>query len=457
MNRHDELVEKSKNYLWLPFTQMKDYDANPLIIASGEGVKVKDTEGKEYYDGFSSVWLNVHGHRKKELDEAIRNQLDQIAHSTLLGMTNIPATLLAERLVQLTPAGLDRVFYSDSGAASVEIALKIAFQYWQNKGISEKSKFITMKNGYHGDTIGAISVGSIDIFHQVYQPLLFNSFKVSYPYVYRHPSGDPDICRDECLRELEGMLAQHHHEVAALILEPMMQGAGGMILMPEGYLTGVERLCRKYNVLLIADEVATGFGRTGEMFACNHENVVPDIMTAGKGITGGYLPIAITMTSEEIYQAFYADYTELKTFFHGHSYTGNQLGCAVALANLDLFEQEQIINNVQRKALLIREALQEFTDFPHVGDIRQIGFMSGLELVQDKQSRQPFPWAERMGYHVTLHMRELGMLSRPMGDTIVFMPPLASTEEELLDMIGIMKQAIRSVTEGEKVHVGFSG
>ncbi|WP_051541140.1 adenosylmethionine--8-amino-7-oxononanoate transaminase [Caldalkalibacillus mannanilyticus] len=432
--------------MWLPFTQMKDYNQNPLIIESAEGIKVKDTEGKEYYDGFSSVWLNPHGHRKAELDQAIRQQLEMIAHSTLLGMTNIPATELAEKLVHLTPEGLTRVFYSDSGATSVEIALKMAFQYWYNKGNRSKKKFVTMKNGYHGDTIGAVSVGALDIFHKVYQPLLFDSFKVPYPYPYRHPSGDPETCREECLAELQQVLEQHHEEIAALIVEPMIQGAGGMIVMPSGFLKGVERLCRQYNVLFITDEVATGFGRTGEMFAVNHEGVIPDIMTMGKMLTGGYLPVAATVTTEEIYQAFYADYTELKTFFHGHSYTGNQLGCAVALANLELYEKEKLIPQVQEKSTFVSTLLEEFQQLEHIGNIRQIGLMVGLELVQNKESKEPFEWAKRMGYHTSLKMRELGMLTRPMGDTLVFMPPLASTESELEAMLAIMKQAIQQVT-----------
>jgi lysine--8-amino-7-oxononanoate aminotransferase len=452
LSNHDRLIEKSKKYLWLPFTQMKDYDENPLIIESGEGVKLKDTEGKEYYDGFSSVWLNVHGHRKKELDEAVRNQLEKIAHSTLLGMTNKPATELAERLVHMTPAGLDRVFYSDSGAEAVEIALKMAFQYWKNKGVGEKNKFVTMKNGYHGDTIGAVSVGAVDIFHQVYQPLLFDSFKVPYPYVYRHPSGNPETCRDECLHELKVTLEEHHNEIAAVTVESMMQGAGGMVLMPHGFLSGVQRLCKEYDVLLIIDEVATGFGRTGKMFACEHEEVVPDIITVGKGITGGYLPIAATITNERIYNAFYDDYTKLKTLFHGHSYTGNQLGCAVALANLDLFEKEKIVDQVQQKSELIKSELETFYDLDHVGDVRQIGFMTGIELVKNKETKEPFSWSRRIGYEVSLKMRELGMLTRPVGDSIVFMPPLSSSEKELREMIKIMKKAILSVTEREPVH-----
>lgn len=453
MLNHLGLIEKSKKYLWLPFTQMKDYEEAPLIIESGEGVKVRDTEGKEYYDGFSSVWLNVHGHRKEELDDAIRQQLDKIAHSTLLGMTNVPATELAERLVNITPAGLDRVFYSDSGATAVEIALKMAFQYWKNIGVKGKDKFITMKNGYHGDTVGAVSVGGIDIFHQIYQPLLFESLKVPYPFVYRHPSGDAVACREECLQELKNTLELHHQKVAALIVEPMMQGAGGMIRMPEGFLSEVKHLCDEYGVLVIFDEVATGFGRTGKLFACEHEDVVPDIMTAGKGITGGYLPIAVTMTSEQIYQAFYADYTELKTFFHGHSYTGNQLGCAVALANIDLFEKENIVEHVSKASEFVHKELNGLYDLEHVGDIRQIGFMTGIELVKDKHTKEPFAWEQRMGYKVSLQIRKDGMLTRPMGDVLVFMPPLCSTEEELKVMIDIMKHSLQKVTEKETTHI----
>ena len=450
MLNHMELIEKSKKYLWLPFTQMKDYDQDPLIISSAQGVKLRDTEGKEYYDAFSSVWLNVHGHRKKELDEAICEQLGKISHSTLLGMTNVPATELAERLVQISPVGLDRVFYSDSGATAVEIALKMAFQYWRNIGIEGKNKFITMKNAYHGDTVGAMSVGSIDIFHQIYQPLLFERLKVSYPYTYRHPSGDEETCREDCLSELRETLERHHQEVAALIVEPMMQGAGGMIRMPRGFLSGLKQLCEEFGILTIFDEVATGFGRTGKLFACEHEGVVPDILTAGKGLTGGYLPVAVTLTSERIYQAFYADYKEKKTFFHGHSYTGNQLGCAVALANIDLLEKEKIVDHVSHTTKFIHKELQDFYSLEHVGDVRQIGFMIGVELVKDKKTKQPFNWQERIGYKTTLHMRQNGMLTRPMGDVLVLMPPLCSTKEEVTDMIRIMKESIDYITTKEK-------
>ncbi|MCM3725809.1 adenosylmethionine--8-amino-7-oxononanoate transaminase [Neobacillus cucumis] len=441
-----ELTEKSKKYLWLPFTQMKDYDENPIIIESGQGIKMKDTDGKEYYDGFSALWLNVHGHRKKELDEAIKKQLDKIAHSTLLGMTNIPATELAEKLIEISPEKLTRVFYSDSGAEAMEIALKMAFQYWMNIGRPEKQKFIAMHNGYHGDTIGAVSVGSIDLYHQVYGPLMFESYKAPIPFVYHSKSGDPTICRDECLHILEQLLIEKQQEIAALSIESMVQGAGGMIVMPDGFLAGVRELCTKYDVLMIVDEVATGFGRTGKMFACEHEGVQPDLMAVGKGITGGYLPIAATLTTEEIYQAFYDDYDKLKTLFHGHSYTGNQLGCAVALENLRLFEKENLVEEVAEKAKYLHKLLEELKSLPYVGDIRQLGFMCGIELVFSKETKEPLPKEKRIGYQATLKMRELGMLTRPLGDTIVFMPPHVSTKEELKEMVAIMKEAIIEVT-----------
>lgn len=305
-----------------------------------------------------------------------------------------------------------------------------------------------MKNGYHGDTIGAVSIGSIDLFHHVYGPLMFESFKAPVPYVYRSESQDPCICRDECLQELEQLLKEHHHTIAALSIESIVQGASGIIVMPEGFLSGVRELCTKYEVLLIVDEVATGFGRTGKMFACEHENVQPDLMAAGKGITGGYLPIAVTFATERIYEAFYDDYSNMKTFFHGHSYTGNQLGCAVALENLRLFEVEEVVEKVAEKSENLKKLLNTLYELPHVGDVRQLGFMCGIELVQSKKMRQPFPSDKRIGYKVSLKMRELGMLTRPLGDVIVLMPPLVSTVEDLKEMIEIIKQAIMEVTNG---------
>jgi adenosylmethionine-8-amino-7-oxononanoate aminotransferase/lysine--8-amino-7-oxononanoate aminotransferase len=449
------LLEDSKNYLWLPFTQMTDYERDPLIIESGEGIRLKDIYGNEYLDGYSSLWLNVHGHRRKEIDDAIKKQLDLIAHSTLLGASNIPAIKLAKKLEEITPKNLKRAFYSDSGAESVEIAIKMAYQYWQNKGYTNKRKFVTLTNGYHGDTVGAISVGAVDLYHRVYGSLMFESIKAPFPLVYRNDSTDSDDIRDNALAELRRIFEEQHEEIAGITVEALIQGAGGMNIMPPGYLKGVEKLCREFQILLIVDEVATGFGRTGKMFAVEHENVEPDIMTIAKGITGGYLPIAATMTTEEIYEAFYGEYEDFKTFFHGHSYTGNQLGCAAALANLEIYEKENIIKQVQEKVEYVAYELQELKNLEYVGDIRQLGLMCGIELVSNAETKEPFPWKERIGYKSTLRMRELGMLTRPLGDIVVFMPPLASTKEELREMISIMKRAIQETTEafaGMKSH-----
>ncbi|OCA82806.1 adenosylmethionine--8-amino-7-oxononanoate transaminase [Pseudobacillus wudalianchiensis] len=445
------LYEISQKHMWLPFTQMKDYEEAPLIIESGEGVRLKDIHGNEYLDGYSSLWLNVHGHRRLEIDDAIKEQLDRIAHSTLLGAANVPSIQLAEKLIQLTPEGLTRVFYSDSGAESVEIAIKMAYQYWQNKGITEKTKFVTLANGYHGDTVGAISVGSIDIYHRVYSALMFNSFAVPFPSASWHPSGDEQTAKEESLAAMRTLFEEHHEQIAGLIVESMVQGAGGMHMMPAGYLKELERLCGEFQILFIVDEVATGFGRTGKMFAVEHEGVSPDIMTIAKGITGGYLPIAATVTTEEVYEAFYGDYKEMKTFFHGHSYTGNQLGCAAALANLAIFEKENLVEQAARKAEYVKKLLTEINTLPHVGEIRQLGLMCGIEIVKDKATNEPFPAEERTAYRATLRMRELGMLTRPLGNVIVFMPPLASSYEDLDEMAVIMKQAIHEISN-EKVY-----
>ncbi|WP_216628159.1 adenosylmethionine--8-amino-7-oxononanoate transaminase [Paenibacillus germinis] len=441
----------NKSHLWLPFTQMKDYNnADPLIIERGEGIRLYDVQGRAYYDGFSSVWLNVHGHNVPELNQAIADQLGRVAHSTLLGMANIPAIELAEKLVGIAPKGLNKVFYSDSGATGVEIAIKMAFQYWHNQGARGKTTFITMNQAYHGDTLGAVSVGAIPLYHDVFRPMLFPSHVIPYPYAYRHKGGAAEAL-EATITALRKLLETSADEIAALIVEPIVQGASGMIVMPPGCLREMAALCRKYDVLLIADEVATGFGRTGAMFACDLENVSPDLMVVGKGLTGGYLPVAATLATDEIYTAFYADYQEQKTFFHGHSYTGNPLGCAVALASLKLFEENNIIEGVRAKASLVENKLAALKERPHIGDIRQKGLMIGIELVRDKNSREPYDWVERIGVRTSMRARELGMLTRPLGNVIVFIPPLVSTEAELESMTDILAESIVDVTEGSAI------
>jgi adenosylmethionine-8-amino-7-oxononanoate aminotransferase len=446
--QYERLAALNKAHLWHPFTQMKDYnDADPLIIERGEGVRLYDVQGRAYYDGFSSVWLNVHGHNVPELNQAITDQLERVAHTTLLGMANVPAIELAEKLAGIAPKGLHKVFYSDSGATGVEIAIKMAFQYWHNRGVRGKTTFITMKQAYHGDTIGAVSVGAIPLYHDVFRPMLFPSHVIPYPYAYRHEGGASEA-KQETLTALRHLLETRSDEIAALIVEPIVQGASGIIVMPQGCLREMAALCREYNVLLIADEVATGFGRTGAMFACDLEDVAPDLMVIGKGLTGGYLPVAATLATDEVYDAFYADYHEQKTFFHGHSFTGNPLGCAVALASLKLFEERSMVEGVKSKASFVAQKLAALTDRPHVGEIRQQGLMIGIELVRDKVSREPYAWEERIGVRTTQRARELGMLTRPLGNVAVFIPPLASTEAELDAMTDILAESIISVTEG---------
>ncbi len=437
----DTLARWDREHLWHPFTQMQGFlEEELLIITRGEGSFLFDQEGNRYLDGVSSLWANLHGHRRPELDQALRSQLEQVAHSTLLGLAHPPAILLARRLAHLAPAGLTRVFFSDDGSTAVEVALKLAFQYWQNRGNREKRRFLKLENGYHGDTLGAVAVGGIPLFHEIYHPLLFDTLSAPAPYCYRCPHRED--CREQCLEELEAQVATHHRELAAVILEPVMQGAAGMIPQPPGYLARVREATRRHGVLLIADEVAVGFGRTGRMFACQHEQVSPDLMCLAKGITGGYLPLAATLASDEIYRAFLGEYQEFKTFFHGHTYTGNPLAAAVGLASLDIFEKERLIEALVPKIELLTRLLAGMAGHPHVGDIRQRGLMVGIELVRDRGSREPWPPAQRIGHRVILAARRLGAILRPLGDVIVLMPPLSISPAELEDLARITLEAI---------------
>ncbi|MDO8282111.1 MAG: adenosylmethionine--8-amino-7-oxononanoate transaminase [Thermodesulfovibrionia bacterium] len=441
------LERLDKKHLWHPFTQMKEWnDEEPLIITEGRGSFLKDINGRWFLDGVSSIWVTVHGHGKKEINDAIKAQVDKISHSTLLGLTHPPAIELAEKLVNIAPKGLARVFYSDSGSTAVEIGLKMAYQYWQLNGVKEKTKFLSLKNSYHGDTVGAVSVGGIDIFHKIFAPLLFKSFKAPSPYCYRcelkkeYPS-----CGLQCLKEMEKVLSKNHKKIAGLIIEPLVQGAGGMIVSPPGYLKGVRRLCTKYKVLLIADEVATGFGRTGKMFACEHESVNPDILCVAKGITGGYLPLAATLTTKKIYEAFLGEYKDLKTFFHGHTYTGNQLASAAAIANIDLFKKEKTLQKMQAKIALLKKELAKIAELPHVGDVRQMGFMVGIELVKNKNKKTSFALEDKMGWKVCEKAKEKGLIIRPLGNVIVLMPHLSVSKEELKQITGKTAEAIKEV------------
>ncbi len=443
------MAKLDKRFIWHPFTQMREWEASdPLIIKAGKGNYLIDINGKRYLDGVSSLWVNVHGHRKKEIDNAIKKQLGKIAHSTLLGLSNIPSIELAEKLVKIAPKGLTKVFYSDNGSTAVEVALKMSFQHCAQTGKNEKRKFIAFTGAYHGDTFGSMSVGEIDIFVKKYRPLLFNTFRAPYPYCYRCPvKKEYPSCGIACLNEFEKILKKHHGEIAACVIEPVVQGAAGMITSPPGFLKDVRRLTRKYNVLLIADEVATGFGRTGYMFACESEKVSPDFLCLAKGITGGYLPLAATLTSEKIYKAFLGRHEEYKSFFHGHTYTGNPLGCAAAIASLEVFEKEKVIERLQGKIALFKDLLKDFNALTHAGDKRQAGLIAGIELVKDKGTKEPYPSKERVGHQVCMEAREQGLIIRQLGDTIVIMPPLSIKEAELKRIARIVFDCVRKVTE----------
>ena len=421
----------------------------PLIIERGKGSFLIDTERKRYLDGTSSIWVNLHGHRHPTLDRAIEKQLDKIAHSTLLGLANPPAIQLARALVRIAPKGLKRVFYSDNGSTAVEVALKMAIQYWQQRHpeAGPKNTFLHLKLAYHGDTIGAVSVGNIELFHSRFKSLLFPSIEADPPYCYRCPLGMTyPACRMACLDPIEQILKERHQELAGFIIEPLVQAAAGMLISPPGYLKRIRELCTKYSVLLIADEVATGFGRTGKMFACQHDKVTPDLMAISKGLTGGYMPLAATLTTEEIYQAFLGSYADFKTFFHGHSYTGNPLGCAVALANIDIFQKEKTLARLQPKIKTMARLLQPLKQLPHVGEIRQQGFIVAIELVEHKQTKTPYRLEERVGHKVAMEARNRGLLFRPIGNVLVLMPPLSTSLLELRRMVGILREAIETVT-----------
>jgi adenosylmethionine-8-amino-7-oxononanoate aminotransferase len=442
---YDTLVRWDREHLWHPFTQMQGFvEEELLIIARGDGPYLYDLQGRRYLDGVSSLWCNVHGHRRPELDRALVAQLENVAHSTLLGLAHPPAIVLARRLAAIAPRGLTRVFFSDDGSTAVEAALKMAYQYWQLQGRREKRRFLKLKEGYHGDTLGAVSVGGIDLFHETYRPLLFETLTAPAPYCYR--CQDREDCREQCLAELVRLVEQHHGELAAVILEPVMQGAAGMIPQPPGYLARVREVTRQHDVLLICDEVATGFGRTGKMFACEHEGVRPDLLCLAKGITGGYLPLSATLATDEVYQAFLGEFQEFKTLFHGHTFTGNPLAAAVSLASLEVFEKDRVLENLAAKIELLEARLYEMASHPHVGDVRQRGFMVGIELVADKQTREPFPVAKRTGHRVILEARKLGAILRPLGDVLVLMPPLCVTTEELESLCRITSEAIQRGT-----------
>jgi len=447
---YEQLKRLDHTYLWHPFTQMQEWMAEePVIISQGEGHYLIDVDSRKYLDGVSSLWCNVHGHHKKELDDAIKTQLGHIAHSTFLGLTHIPGIQLAQKLVEIAPKGLRRVFYSDSGATAVEIALKMAVQYWQLKGDNQRTQIASLAESYHGDTVGSMSIGYSETFHRFHKSLLFPVLRLTPPHLFRYYKAMSEAAAlDAAINEADQKLTENTNSLAALVMEPLMQGAAGMWSQPVAYLQALSEICQRNRVPLVLDEVATGFGRTGKMFACEHAAVTPDILCLAKGITGGYLPLAATLTTEEIFSVFLGEYREFKTFFHGHTYTGNPLGCAVALANLELFERNRIIEQMQPKGAYLRRRLNdEFLQLAHVSDVRQWGFMIGIEMVEDKNSRKSYAPEKRIGHKVILQARKRGVIVRPLGDVIVLMPPLTMADAELKMLLDVVYDSIRAVTE----------
>lgn len=432
-----DLAELDKRHIWHPFTPHSVWNVHdPLVIVAAEGMHLIDSEGNRYLDGVASLWCNVHGHRVPQIDSAIHQQLDRLAHSTMLGLTHEPVIRLADALMEIVPANLTKVFFSDSGATATEVAFKMAAQYWHNLGCGEKCEFVGFTEAYHGDTFGAMSVGRTEAFHKPYFPMLFKTHFAPTPFVYRSTTPhDPVAERDRCLAELKKILDEHSRRIAAVCIEPIVQGAGGMIVQPAGFLAGVRKLCDGHDVLLIADEVAVGFGRTGRMFACEHEAVEPDLLCVAKGITGGYMPLAATFATQRIYDAFLGVPSERKTFFHGHTYTGNPLACAAALASLELFETNHLLEAVRERANQLAAWLSPLGAPPNVGDIRQKGLMVGIELVADRATRRPFDPSLRIGAAICQAIRQHGVILRPLGDVIVLMPPLAMPADDLRQIV----------------------
>ena len=435
-------------HVWHPFCQMREFIADDApIIASAEGFELIDTNGRRFLDGVSSLWCNVHGHRVPEIDHAIRDQLDRVSHSTLLGLSNVPSIELAANLVGRAPTGLTRVFFSDDGATAVEVALKMAYQFHRQKPHPEpRDLFVGMSAAYHGDTVGTVSLGNIDVFHQSYERLLFPTLRVPCPVAsQRPPNVDANSWQQHCLDELEQTLAANADRIAAFVIEPLVQAAAGILVHPPGYLRRVRELTRRLGILLIADEVAVGFGRTGTLFACEQEAVAPDFLCLSKGITGGYLPLAATLTTDKVYDAFLGDPASGRTFFHGHTYTGNPLGCAAALASLKLFETNRVLDNVAECSRHLTRRLAELRDWPHVGEIRQKGILVGIELVSDKATQQAFAPDQRIGHQVTLAARRRGLFTRPLGDVVTIVPAPAMPAELVNRVCDLLFDSIREV------------
>ncbi|MCI0399770.1 MAG: adenosylmethionine--8-amino-7-oxononanoate transaminase [Gammaproteobacteria bacterium] len=446
--KNSELIARDLSVLWHPCTQMKDHEFLPLIpIRRAEGVWLEDFEGRRYIDAISSWWVNLFGHANPRINAAIREQLGELEHTILAGFSHEPVVALSERLVALTPKGLSRCFYADNGSSAVEIALKMSFHYWRNSGKSKKTKFISLENSYHGETLGALAVGNIPLYKETYGPLLMETITATSPDCFFREQGESwaEYSR-RSFKSMKTLLDQHADDVCAVIIEPLVQCAGKMRMYDPVYLTLLREACDRHHVHLIADEIAVGFGRTGTLFACEHAGITPDFMCLSKGLTGGYLPLSVTLTTDAVYEAFYDDFERSTAFLHSHSYTGNPLGCRAALATLDIFEQEPVLENNLQLAKAMRDATARFEDHPHVAEVRQHGMILAIEMVENKPARLAYPWQERRGLRVYQYALEKGVLLRPLGDVIYLMPPYVITPEEIRTIAAIAYEGIDIAT-----------
>lgn len=450
-------VERDRKVLWHPFTQHDEWlSYEPIIVERAEGFELIDTDGKRYLDGVSSLWCNVHGHGHPEIIEAMKAQLDRVSHSTMLGLSHTPAIELGERLVAITPEPLTRVFFSDAGSTAVEVALRMAFQYWRQVGKPEKTRFATLTDAYHGDTLGSVSLGFSEPFHSGYEPLTFRTLKFDPPWLCEPIGGLGNCDKDRLsaastasLAQLERLLEEHASELAAVFIEPLMQGAAGMWPQTPEYVRGIRELCTRFGVLLVCDEVATGFGRTGTMFAIEQAGIVPDILCFAKGLTAGYLPVAATLATEDIFDAFRAPYSEYKALFHGHTYGGNPLGCAAAIANLDVFEREGTLAKAEKAAdALARSIAAHLDPLEHTSPVRRIGTMLGFDLLKNAATGEHYAAGTRPAHHAVLAAREEGVIVRPLGDTMILMPALAMPPALVERIIEVTARAVARTTQG---------
>ena len=459
MSLNQQWMQRDLNVLWHPCTQMKDHEQLPLVpIRRASGVWLEDFDGKRYLDAVSSWWVNVFGHCNPRINARVREQLESLEHVMLAGFTHAPAVELSERLVAITPAGLDKVFYADNGSSGIEVALKMSFHYWRNCGHCAKQRFVTLSNSYHGETVAAMSVGDVALFTDTYKALLLDTFKVPSPDCYLREEGVSWEAHSRAMFvHMERTLAEHHHEIAAVIVEPLIQGAGGMRMYHPVYLQLLREACDRYQVHLIHDEIAVGFGRTGTMFACEQAGITPDFLVLSKALTGGYLPMAAVLTRNAIYEAFYDEYSTLRAFLHSHTYTGNPLACAAALATLDIFRDDDVITANQKLATHMGQACAHLTDHPHVAEVRQTGMALAIEMVEDKASKRPYPWQQRRGLAVYQHAMQRGALLRPLGNVVYFLPPYVITPEQIDFLAEVASEGIELVTRTSiQVAVGES-